>query len=219
MAGHDWFRTSAWNDENAAGFEERLKRVRPANRAEYVRIQGHHLVSSTDPSIREAGRLMLERVIREYPYNFEAKFACEQLAANLAAEGRLEESEMAYRRTIVMCKQSPIGYSGGSGVPELFLAEVLLRMDGRAVDAWELLEDVESRVAAQNLIRDTVYRHLLASARAARELGLPSAPDFAVRALAVADESEPAIPRHPNIGRPDPSDAERKELGDIASGR
>lgn len=215
MAQQDWFRVSTWNADNVAEFETRLKQVRPAKHPEYLRLQGVALIESGDPSTREAGRAMLERVIREFPYNFESKFACEQLAASLAAENRLAESEMAYRRTIVMCKQSPIGYSGGSGVPELFLAEVLLRMGGRAVDAWELLDEVSPRVDAQKLIRETVYRHLLASARACRELGLDSAADFAARALAVADESEPAIPRHPEIGRPRPSEAERTELRGI----
>lgn len=204
-----------WDDAVSADFELRLKRARPAKHAEYLRIQATHLVDSPDPSTRGAGRAMLERVIRDYPYNFEAKFACEQLGTSLAGEGRLTEAEKAYRHTILMCKQSSIGYSGGSGVPELYLAEVLLQLGGRAVDAWELLDEVATRVEAQNLIRGTVYRHLLASARAAHELGLPAAADFAIQALDVADETEPSIPRHPELGRVEASNEERAELRNI----
>lgn len=212
MAAHEWFRASEWDDAVAVEFERRLKLARPAQHPEYLRIQATHLVSSADPSTRQAGRAMLERVIREFPYNYEAKFACEQLGTSFAEEGWLPEAERAYRHTIVMCKQSSIGYSGGSGVPELFLAEVLLRMGDRAVDAWELLENVAPRVEAQKLIRGTAYRHLLASARAADELGLAGAPDLARNALAVAEETEPSIPRHPTLGRVAASEDELAEL-------
>ena len=215
MAAHEWFRASAWDDVVAAEFELRLKRARPAQHPEFLRLQATELIASEDASTREAGRAMLERIIREFPYNYESKFACEQLGTSLAGEGRLAESEKAYRHTIMMCKQSSIGYSGGSGVPELFLAEVLLRMGGRTVDAWELLDEVSPRVEQQSLIRGTVYRHLLASARAASELALPTASDFARSALAVADESEPSLPRHPELGRVNATDDERAELARI----
>lgn len=215
MVAQEWFRASVWDETVAAEFELRLARARASRRPEYLRLQATQLIAATDASTRAAGRLMLERVVREFPYNFEAKFACEQLGGSLAAEGWFAEAEKAYRRTIMMCKQSPIGYSGGSGVPELFLAEVLLRLGDRAVDAWELLEEVSPRVESQKLIRGTVYRHLLASARAANELGLPSAVDLARQALAVADESEPAIPRHPELGRVNASDEEREELAKL----
>lgn len=212
MAAHEWFRATEWDDAVAAEFERRLKLARPAQHAEYLRIQASQLIASPDASTRQAGRVMLERVIREFPYHYEAKFACEQLGTSFAEEGWLPEAEKAYRHTIVMCKQSSIGYSGGSGVPELFLAEVLLRIGDRAVDAWELLEDVAPRVEAQNLLRGTVFRHRLASARAARDLGLPVAADFARQAIDVAEESEPSLPRHPTLGRVDASTEDLAEL-------
>jgi len=218
MTEDEHSRSPRWDDDAAAEFESRLRALRPADRPELLRAHGNYLLTSSEPEIREFGRGLLERTVREYPYNFESRWACEQLAMSYASEGRLAESERAFRHHILMCKQSSIGYSGGSGVPELHLAEVLLRMGGRAVDAWELLEEVTPRVSAQNLTRATVYRHLLASARAARELGLPSAAEFAAQALEVAEESEPALPLHPHIGRPQATDEERAELRSIAAG-
>lgn len=218
MRASGWFHSPIWNDSVAAQFEARLLALRPAERPGCLRLQGVQLTRSDDADTREHGRRLFERVIREYPYNFEAKWACEQLGTSHQQEGRLDEAEAAFRHCITMCKQSPIGYAGGSGVPELSLAEVLLVAGGRADEAWELLEAVGPRVEAQKRIRSTVFRHLSALARAAAELGLPAAADLAAGALDVAVESEPALPRHPTLGRPTPAEAELKELRTIARG-
>ena len=95
----DWFRSPVWDEQIEAAFERRLRRARPHNRAQYLRIQATHLLSSPDPPVREAGRGLLWRVITEFPDDTEAKTAMEQLGGSLADEGRLGEAEHALRET------------------------------------------------------------------------------------------------------------------------
>ena len=104
---HNWYRSPAWDAQIEAGFEERLRRARPANRPQYIRIQATYLLESPDLGVREAGRGLLRRVIAEYPPDLEAKSAMEQLGSSLADDGRFGEAEQALRETIRMCADSP----------------------------------------------------------------------------------------------------------------
>jgi hypothetical protein len=214
-----WFRSPAWDAQIAAAFEQRLRRARRYNHAQYIRIQATHLLSSPDPRVREAGRGLLRRVITTFPDGSEARTAMEQLGGSLADEGRLGEAEQALRETLRMCAQSPAGRSGTSGIAELRLAEVILAGDdaGRAGEAASLLEAIRPHVQAQRFLRDVVFRYLLASVRAARlrhDLGVR---ELARAALAVAAETAPALPRHPGVGRPRASDADIAELKQLTA--
>jgi hypothetical protein len=209
-----WFRSPAWDAQIAAAFEQRLRRARRYNHAQYIRIQATHLLSSPDPQVRQAGRGLLRRLVTRFPDELNAKMAMEQLGGSLAEDGRLAEAERALRETLRMCAQSPAGRSGTSGVAELRLAEVILAGGdaGRAGEAADLLEAARPQVGEQRLFRNVVFRFLLASARAARLRSDPAAPELARAALAVAAETAPALPRHPDVGRPEATGAEIAEL-------
>jgi hypothetical protein len=218
-AADDWFRSPVWDGQTEAAFEWRLRRARAHNRAQYLRIQATHLLSSPDPPVREAGRGLLWRVIAEFPDDTEVKTATEQLGGSLADEGRFGEAEHALRETLRMCANSPIGRSGTSGTAELCLAEVILASSdaGRAEEAADLLEAVRPHVRAQWFLRDVVFRYLLASARAARLRHDPAVRQIARQALAVAAEMAPALPRHPGVGRPQASEADIAELEQLTT--
>jgi hypothetical protein len=218
-AGDDWFRSAIWDGQIEAAFEQRLARARPHNRAQYIRIQATHLLSSPDPQVRETGRGLLQRVITGFPDGLEALAAMEQLGGSLAGEGRLAGAEQALRATMRMCAQSPTGRSGTSGVAELVLAEVIVAGGGagRAPEAAGLLDAVRPHAEAQWFFRNVVFRHLLASARAARLQQDPTAHCFAHQALAVAAETTPALPRHPSVGRPGAFDTDITELEQLAA--
>jgi hypothetical protein len=217
-AAPDWFRSPTWDAQIAANFEARLGRAHKERRAQYLRIQASHLLESPDPAVREMGRTLLRRVVAEYPDDFEVKFATEQLGDSLAKEGRLEEAEHVLRETLRLCAASPTGTSGTSGTPELRLAEViLLRSDQSGLgEAADLLRAVEPDVRQQSIMRDAVFRFLLASARVAHRRGDPSARELAQDALAVAAEAKPSLPRHRDVGRPSATPAEVAELHRIA---
>jgi hypothetical protein len=86
---HGWYRSLTWDAQIEAGFEERLRRARPASRAQYIRIQATHLLESPDLRVRETGRALLQRVIAAYPDDVQAKTAMEQLGSSLADDARL----------------------------------------------------------------------------------------------------------------------------------
>lgn len=217
---HNWYRSPAWDAQIEAGFDERLRRARPANRPQYIRIQATYLLESPDPGIREAGRGLLRRVIAEYPADVQAKSAMEQLGSSLADDGRLGEAEQALRETIRRCADSPIGRSGTSFTTELRLAEVILASGdaARIREAAELLDAAAPQVMQLRSFRNVVFRHLLASARVAWLRHDPAARQLARDALAVAAETTPSFPRHPGVGRPPAADDEVAELEKIASG-
>jgi len=212
----DWFRSAVWDGQIAAAFEQRLRRARPYNQPQYIRIQATHLLSSPDSRVREAGRGLLRRVITQFPDDSGARTAMEQLGGSLADEGRLGEAEQALRETLRMCATSR---SGTSGVAELRLAEVILAGSdaGRAGEAADLLEAVRPHVETLWFLRDVVFRYLLASARTARLRRDPAVRELARQALAVAVETAPALPRHPDVGRPRASGADIAELEQLTT--
>jgi Flp pilus assembly protein TadD len=109
-------------------FESRLKRARAGNRLQYIRVQATHLNSNR--GCQGIAREFLERVIRDYPDDFQAKFAWEQLGASYAFEGRPDDADRAFREALRLCDESPIGNSGTSNTIELQLAEVLTHSQG-----------------------------------------------------------------------------------------
>jgi hypothetical protein len=218
---HDWYRSLAWDAQIEAGFEERLRRARPASRSQYIRIQATHLLESPDLGVRETGRGLLQRVIAEYPDDIQAKTAMEQLGSSLADDARLGAAEQTLRETLRMCAGSPTGRSGTTGTTELRLAEVILAAGdaARIPEAAELLGAAQPQVVRLRSFRNIVFRHLLASARVAWLRHDPVARKLARDALAVAAETTPSFPRHPGAGRPSASEDEIGELEKIANGR
>jgi hypothetical protein len=87
-ANGDWFRSANWTPEIAEAFEAKLARARHSNRAQYLYIQGATLTAANDEQTREVGRSLLQRSVDDYPDNFHAKAASEQLGESLASEGR-----------------------------------------------------------------------------------------------------------------------------------
>jgi hypothetical protein len=217
---HDWYRSPAWDAQIEAGFEERLRRARPASRAQYIRIQATYLLESPDPGVREAGRGLLQRVIAQDPDDIQAKTAMEQLGSSLADDARLGEAEEALRETLRMCADSSIGRSGTTGTTELRLAEVILAGGdtARIAEAGELLDAAQPQVMRLRSFRNVVFRHLLASARVAWLRHDPAAPQLARDALAVAAETAPSFPRHPGAARATASGDEVAELEKFANG-
>lgn len=220
MSIHDWFRSAAWDDEVATAFERRLQRARPWNRAQYLRIQATDLLESADPATREAGRRLLHRLVGEYPDNeLEVNCAWEQLAESLMHDGQTEEAEHAFRRALALIAKSPLGRSGTSGVTELLLAELLLatRDSSGLGEAGQLLLTIRPEVERLTLLRNVVYRYLLASARLTHRAGNVDASELAKQALAVAVEPWPGPIRNQEIGRAKPTDEDLAELRMIAS--
>lgn len=219
----DWFRSSTWSPEIAEAFEARLKRARAWNHAQYLRIQGVHLAAQNDEALRGVGRDLFRRVVDDYGDNdhFEALTALENLGDSLAAEGMDGPAEIAYREVLTRVAASPTGRSGTSHTTELSLAELLLTRgdDATLEEADGMLDIAEEQVGESAMFRNLVLRYLVARARvAARRGNQTGAIAYAREALSVADETEPAIPRHPTLGQPDVPPELRAELRALVQG-
>ena len=222
----DWFRSSTWNPDFAAAFEAKLQRARSWNRAQYLRIQGVHLVAQDSAEFRAAGRALLARVVESYSASedgadrMQALAALENLADALARDGEVTAARAAYREVLDRVAASPTGRSGTSHTIEISLAELLIA-DGdlSSLDEAEvLLDTAEEQVALSAFFRDLVLRYLVVRARTAALRGEASlVAVYAREALSVADETEPSLPRHPDLGRPHASDDLRTELQRIVA--
>lgn len=222
----DWFRSSTWDPDTAAAFEAKLQRARARNRAQYLRIEGVYLVAQDRAEYRAAGRALLARVVESYSASedgadrLQALTALENLADALARDGEVTAARAAYREVLDRVATSLTGRSGTSHTTEISLAELLIA-DGdlSGLDEAEVLLDAaEGQVELSAFFRDLVLRYLVVRARTAALRGEASrAAVYAREALAVANESEPSLPRHPDLGRPHASDDLRTELRRIAA--
>ena len=92
-AADDWFRSPRWDAACREDFEVRLRRARPTNRPQYLRIKALAL-ETENPGAAEG---LFERVIREYPDSTDAVFAVERVGDLQRSSGDLVQAEATYR--------------------------------------------------------------------------------------------------------------------------
>ncbi|MDQ7877433.1 hypothetical protein Q9R08_05525 [Microbacterium sp. QXD-8] len=220
----DWFRSSTWDESVEFAFESKLRRARSTSRAQYLRIQGVHLIAQDDTATRGAGRALLQRVIDEYGEadRLQATWAAENLAEALALEGDFESAESATRELVRRRDADPESWRGARTDLDLTMAEMLLlrRTPAALEEADRWLDRSEQSVEQAAIFRNLVLRHLVARARVAIARGdAPRARGYADAALRVAAETEPSIARHPDLGRPNATTELLDELRTIGSAR
>lgn len=114
----DWFRSPTWNPDVAGTFEAELQRAHSWNRAQYLRIQGVHLVAQDSAEFRAAGRALLARVVDSYSASedsadrMKALAALESLADTLARDEEVTAARSAYREVLNRVASSPTGRCG-----------------------------------------------------------------------------------------------------------
>jgi len=220
----EWYQSPTWSPEIAEAFEAKLARARVYNRANYLSRQGATLGNSKDPAMRGIGIQLLRRAIARYdeagPSFYEIS-THESLAKVLVLNGELDEAESEFRWTLARMRTTFASGSMTTGVTELLLAELLLDKgdDATLREADQLLTAVEQQIERMSFFRNVVLRFLVARARVHFSLGLSSAEQYAIEALAVADETEPSLKAHPTLGRPVASPMLRAELARIVAER
>jgi tetratricopeptide (TPR) repeat protein len=100
MPKDDWFRRETWSREDEAEFERRLARSRPTSKAQYLRIQGVHLLQAREPELVGAALTLLDRVITDYPKDFQAALAMTNRAECLLELGEWPAAAEAFRAAV-----------------------------------------------------------------------------------------------------------------------
>src|SRR3569833_1043991 len=107
-AANDWFRKTTWSESDQAQFFARLQRSRStAKKAQYLRIQAHHLEEAGSPELLGVALNLLEKVLNEFPATFELAQAYAQKANCLAKLGKFHEAVICYRMAINTEKKFP----------------------------------------------------------------------------------------------------------------
>lgn len=208
----DWYRTPDWDEPARAAFEERLRRARPDNRSQYLRIKALALIETRDPIRRAAGEELLLRLIGEYPDAFDVPVAHEILAETYLEDGRLADAEARYRAAIDAQAVRP----GVRSYAALSLAELLIAKGDPAslTEARDLLERSADDLAASPLPPVRVRQELALARLAWRRGDLAEARTSATRALQIA--AEPPNPRWGSLGAVSISEKTMAELRRMA---
>jgi tetratricopeptide (TPR) repeat protein len=99
MKGRDWFRKETWSADDAADFEQRLKRSR-GQRTQYLKLQASHLAGTRKPSLAVPAIELAKRYLQEEPgglFEGEAHLIIAEASAIL---GDTEGALRAYRAAI-----------------------------------------------------------------------------------------------------------------------
>jgi len=132
----EWYRTPGWTLADQEDFERRLRRAKPWNRGDYLRIKG---LALWEEGLVGVARTLWIRALTETRDSFTQMPALEHLADSLRDEDP-DVAEVFYRR---MLAQDPT-LNGTSTMAEVHCAELLIRRGDVAsleeartlLDAW-----------------------------------------------------------------------------------
>lgn len=190
----DWFRSPDWSTAARDDFEQRLRRARPANRAQYLRIKGLALAEADQvDGARELWLRVLDST--DELASVEKPGALEHLGDSYATEDS-SLAERYYRRLLT---EHPTG-NGTTVTQHIKLAEILLeRRSAKDLDeAAELLSHWANETHLP--FPNAHFRWQLAAIRLAELTGdRGAAREAARRALDLAARG-PVFPRHRTVG-------------------
>ena len=192
----EWFRRSTWSERDAAEFEARLARSRGAARkAQYLRIQAVHLFQVGDLTLTRAALGLVDRVISEFPDQFQLAPALSLRAEALVDLGRPEEALETYMRALEARRAFPqVGDDGYLGYAELVIA---LRRGDLYNSALAVIDEfAEQPQFPVEEFRIATSRALIAAERN----DLTGARAWAREALAAAAKSESPFRYHRKLG-------------------
>jgi len=105
MARDDWYRRTTWSDRDREEFNARLKRSRgDFHKAQYLRIQAFHL---SQVGLHTAAIELVDRLLAEFPVDFEMASAHQQKTESLAKFGRTAEAIDEYRASLESERKYP----------------------------------------------------------------------------------------------------------------
>jgi hypothetical protein len=213
MGADDWFRSDDWSEEDQEHFEAKLARARRASRPQYLRIKGLALLHATDDERRQAGVTLLERVLDDYADDEVAAAGAHVALARYHEEAdEPRRSAAHYHETLRLQEGTSVSFGA-----ELLLAELIVRhrFEDSYSEADELLDAV---LATGSIFRVEQFRYAVARMRLARRRDRDDeAAAFALGALYLFANNQPASSYHPDVGLIRADDATLGELQDTAT--
>ncbi|MFA6571890.1 MAG: signal peptidase I [Bacteroidota bacterium] len=200
---NDWYRLPAWSKKDQELFENKLNTTRSRlQKAHSLRIKALVLLDSNDPTSHDAGRVLLKRIISDYPdQKGEVVYAYEGIGVSLQKDGNYKEAEEFYRKCISFYKEK-LGNTGWTINSHLYLAEVIVQTEQKDnyTEAEHLLDEWKKR--HQSMFNSEIYRYCVLRARLATKLNKKTdAITYARNALSAAEAGKhPQFSRHPTEG-------------------
>jgi tetratricopeptide (TPR) repeat protein len=193
----EWYRASDWTDEAREEFERRLRRARPHNQSQYLRIKAITLREHGGEAERRGARELNERVLRNYPdaSAMDLEVCLSELATLAEQEGAIEEAIEHLRAAVRLEDTTNVRGDG-----HLRLAELLARSDDP--ERWKEARKVVERTSDGDLAfsKERLRFAVLHARLAAKEGDDATAASFAKAALAEAARTKPDFSRHPDLG-------------------
>ena len=194
MARNDWFRRTTWSAADQDAFFERLERSRgSARKAQYARIQAVHLERTGKPELVQASLALLDRILAEWPADFELATVHWQRARCYAALDRVGDAIGSFRDSFE-AEAASTGPKTGAWKDFMWLIATHKLV--------ELYPDALALTSAEDLLFP-VDRFLGHGAKAliSEERGHHSeASQSAALAVAAAQEDKSGFRYHPDLG-------------------
>lgn len=191
----DWFRRTTWSPEDETDFFARLRRARPHNRSQYLRIQAWHLEEAGTRELLSVALHLLDLLLREYPDRGQMNQVLHQRVACLKKLGRTEEALKACQDALAAERSFPnVQTSAYLDYGELVLALRKQELYDEAL--LTLAEFGKSEPFPVLAYRHAVIRAFIADERRDETM----AKEWARRALAAADRTQSPFRHHQQLG-------------------
>jgi tetratricopeptide (TPR) repeat protein len=190
MPTKDWFRNESWNDEIREAFFKRLHRSR-SNKAQYLRIQAHHLAKKHPDAASE----LLDLIFSEYPEKMELSAAYLQRAELAINKRQLSEAIKWLRMALQHQRLYP------NVITNAHLVFGKLVIENKVKELFEEAKSVLAKYEQHNAFPIQLYESYGIAAIIASEEGNKSAAsELASKALENAEKKESGFGNHRLLG-------------------
>jgi hypothetical protein len=218
MGTEDWYRNETWNSEIEEAFEARLKRSRGAYyKAQYMRIQASYLLSSKKSDIQNIGVILMKRMINDFPTETSSTiFGHEQLGDYYFSKSDYENA--IYYYDIVNDFYEKGKRNGTSGIADLKLIDIILK--GNRKNQYKKAYNICKNYQVENisLNSDKYYYYELFALLCDKLKKQDEAKQYAMKALEMAEITEPQFRYHKNVGLVNASNEQLIILKQIVNG-
>ena len=207
MSKVEWFRRETWTNTDREDFNARLNRSRGAgNKAQYLRIQAHHLASV---GRHHEALELLGRLLDEFPERIQLAQAHAQRAESLARLDRTDDAVGAYREALQAERRFPHVRTGAWLDFGWFV--VGRNLEAHYDEVSNVLAEfgeLDVQIFPVRLYRYAAIRAFLADARGERE----AARRFARQAMEEASKTHSGLRYHASLGLVPDHDSLRQRL-------